>query len=121
VRCGGRYAWSMELLKNSKELAPEILTKSGLMLGLGEEESEIIDVLRDLRAQRVDILTLGQYLRPSREHAPVARYYRPEEFAALGGLAESMGFVKVESAPLVRSSFHADEQARQALAVGTSV
>jgi lipoyl synthase len=115
VRCGGRYRWSMDLLEKSKCLAPDIITKSGLMLGLGEEQPEIVQVLQDLRLRKVDILTLGQYLRPSRQHAPVVRYYPPEEFAELGRIAESMGFLKVESAPLVRSSFHADEQARQAL------
>jgi lipoic acid synthetase len=120
VRCGGRYHWSMDLLDHSKRLAPDILTKSGLMLGLGEERPEILEVLQDLRLRKVDILTLGQYLRPGRQHAPVARYYPPEEFAELGRLAENMGFLMVESAPLVRSSFHADEQARQAISVACS-
>ena len=117
VRCGGRYSWTMDLLENSKRIAPDILTKSGLMLGLGEEHSEIVEVLADLRQRQVEILTMGQYLRPGKDHAPVVRYYRPEEFAELRCLAEGMGFTKVESAPLVRSSFHADEQAREAMAV----
>jgi lipoic acid synthetase len=116
VRRGGRYAWAMEILEMAKSIYPEVFTKSGLMMGLGEEEVEIHQVMEDLRRRDVGILTLGQYLQPTRRHHPVERYYTPDEFASLARKGKEMGFLKVESGPLVRSSFHAEEQARQALA-----
>ena len=93
-----------------KERRPDVLTKSGLMLGLGEETNELIQVMQDMRKHRIDMLTLGQYLQPSRDHLPVARFVPPEEFAELGRIAEDMGFKSVASGPLVRSSYHADQQ-----------
>jgi len=107
VRPGSRYRRSLELLRAAKEMAPEMPTKSGMMLGLGEEREEIVETLRDLRAHRVDIVTIGQYLRPSPKHLPIARYYTPEEFDALREIACGMGFRHIESGPLVRSSYHA--------------
>ena len=111
ARPGSDYQWSLTLLQRFKAAHPHIPTKSGLMLGLGETNEEIIEVLRDLRAHGVDMLTLGQYLQPSRHHLPVERYVPPEEFAELGRLAEEMGFDNVASGPMVRSSYHADLQA----------
>jgi lipoic acid synthetase len=111
VRSGARYERSMELLRYSKALRPEGLTKSGVMVGLGEETSELIEVFHDLAAAGCDILTIGQYLRPSRDHLPMARLYTPREFAELKTEALKMGFRHVESGPLVRSSYHAHEQA----------
>lgn len=111
VRPGSDYAWSLKLLKEYKNLFPQIPTKSGLMLGLGETNEEIITVLSDLREHNVDMLTLGQYLQPSRYHSPVARYVTPDEFAMLGQVAKDLGFSNVASGPLVRSSYHADRQA----------
>ncbi|HLD17382.1 MAG TPA: lipoyl synthase [Coxiellaceae bacterium] len=111
VRPGSDYAWSLQLLKEFKAQFPGIPTKSGLMLGLGETNEEIKAVLRDLRAHEVDMLTLGQYLQPSRFHAPVTRYVTPHEFIELGDYAKSIGFTSVASGPLVRSSYHADLQA----------
>ncbi len=111
VRPGSDYAWSLKLLNEFKTRFPHIPTKSGLMLGLGETTNEIISVMADLRAHLVDMLTLGQYLQPSRFHSPVDRYVTPEEFMALGQIAKEMGFSKVASGPLVRSSYHADRQA----------
>jgi lipoic acid synthetase len=116
ARPGGRYARALELLRRAKALAPERLTKSGLMCGLGEEWDELLGAMADLRAQQVDILTLGQYLRPSESHLPVARYYTPAEFAELRRLGVAMGFRHVEAGPLVRSSYHAWEQAVRATA-----
>jgi len=110
VRSGARYERSLELLRYSKELKPEGLTKSGVMVGLGEETVELLDVFRDLAATGCDILTIGQYLRPSRDHLPMARHYTPREFAELKAEALAMGFRHVESGPLVRSSYHAHEQ-----------
>ena len=107
VRLGARYERSLEMLAYAKELAPGIPTKSGLMLGLGETLEEVETVLRDLRAHHVDILTLGQYLRPSPKHLPIVRYVPPAEFAALKRLGYQLGFAHVESGPLVRSSYHA--------------
>jgi lipoic acid synthetase len=107
VRLGARYERSLEVLACAKRSAPTIPTKSGLMLGLGETNAEILAVMRDLRAQRVDALTLGQYLRPSPRHLPIARYVPPEEFAELRAAACEMGFGHVEAGPLVRSSYHA--------------
>ena len=111
ARPGSDYAWSLDLLKRFKALHPDVPTKSGLMLGLGETLEEIEDVMRDLRAHDVDMLTLGQYLQPSRHHLPVARYVTPEEFEQLRHSGERMGFSHVASGPMVRSSYHADEQA----------
>ena len=107
VRLGARYERSLDVLDHAKRAAPAIPTKSGLMLGLGETDAEILDVMRDLRARQVDILTLGQYLRPSPKHLPIARYVPPEEFAELGAAAREMGFRHVEAGPLVRSSYRA--------------
>lgn len=107
-----RYQWSLDVLKNAKVLWPEAVTKSGIMVGLGETVDEVLDVMRDLRRVDVDILTVGQYLQPSREHAPIARYYEPEEFEMFKERGYEMGFRWVESAPLVRSSYNAEEQAR---------
>lgn len=111
ARPGSDYDWSLDLLQNYKQQFPLIPTKSGLMLGLGEEISEIEQVLIDLRAHDVDMLTLGQYLQPSKHHLPVQRYVTPIEFEQLGTLAKKMGFSHVASGPLVRSSYHADRQA----------
>jgi lipoic acid synthetase len=111
VRSGARYERTLELLRYSKELRPAGITKSGVMVGLGEETSELLQVFRDLAAVRCDILTIGQYLRPSRDHLPMARLYTPREFAELKAEALTMGFRHVESGPLVRSSYHAHEQA----------
>ena len=107
ARHGGRYERTLELFRRARQAAPSLLTKSGIILGLGEEREELLDTMRDLRAADVNILTLGQYLRPSAQHLPVARYYTPEEFAALGETGRGMGFAHVESGPLVRSSYHA--------------
>jgi lipoyl synthase len=111
ARSGGRYSRTLELLDRSRQYAPDIPTKTGLMVGLGEERDEILATLRDLRSVGCGILTIGQYLRPSLQHAPIVRYYHPDEFADLKGIALEMGFVHVESGPLVRSSYHAHETA----------
>jgi lipoic acid synthetase len=111
VRSGARYERSLELLRYSKELRPAGITKSGVMVGLGEETAELLQVFRDLAAVHCDILTIGQYLRPSRDHLPMARLYTPREFAELKTEALRIGFRHVESGPLVRSSYHAHEQA----------
>ncbi|MGC4006080.1 MAG: lipoyl synthase [Pirellulales bacterium] len=103
------YPWTLELLRRVKELDPTIKTKSGLMLGLGEERGELLDTLADLVRNQVDYLTLGQYLQPTFDHLPVKRYVPPEEFDELGELARSMGFAQVASGPFVRSSYHAAE------------
>ncbi len=110
VRLGADYRRSLELLARIKITTPEIRSKSGLMLGLGETKEEIIEVMEDLRAGRCDILTLGQYLAPSRKHQPVKRYVHPDEFEELAVLGRKMGFRHVEAGPLVRSSYHAAEQ-----------
>jgi lipoic acid synthetase len=114
VRPQAKYERSLELLKKAKEMVPDGLTKSGLMVGLGEEWDEVVQVLRDLRDHDVDIITIGQYLRPSFRHLPVVRYYTPDEFKQLKAIAQEMGFRHVESGPLVRSSYHAHEQVKQA-------
>ena len=106
------YEWSAEILSGAKKLDPEVLTKSGIMLGLGEELEEAKGVMRDLRKWGVDILTVGQYLQPSKKHLPIARYYTLEEFKELRDYGGEIGFKWVESAPLVRSSYHAGEQVR---------
>ncbi len=111
VRPGARYERSLELLRYAKQLNPAGVTKSGVMVGLGEETHELLAVFRDLAAVDCDILTIGQYLRPSRDHLPMARIYTPREFAELKDQALKMGFRHVESGPLVRSSYHAHEQA----------
>jgi len=111
VRSGARYERTLRLLENAKKFSPGMVTKSGLMVGLGETMTELVDVFRDLAARKVDILTVGQYLRPSRDHLPIARFYTPEEFAYLKEEALRLGFRHVESGPLVRSSYHAHEQA----------
>lgn len=111
VRSGARYERTLRLLEYAKELNPSGVTKSGVMVGLGEETSELLEVFRDLAAVHCDILTIGQYLRPSRDHLPMARIYTPKEFADLKTEALKMGFRHVESGPLVRSSYHAHEQA----------
>src|SRR5688500_9975116 len=111
ARSGGRYPRSLELLDRSRRHAPAIATKTGIMLGLGEEIAEVVSVFDDLRAVGVSILTIGQYLRPTEKHAPMIRYYHPDEFADLKRIALAKGFVHVESGPLVRSSYHAHEQA----------
>jgi len=111
VRSGARYERTLRLLEFAKELDPALVTKSGVMVGLGEEMHELLDVYRDLARVGVDVLTIGQYLRPSKDHLPMARYYTPEEFVFMKREALAMGFRHVESGPLVRSSYHAHEQA----------
>jgi len=115
ARSGGRYPRSLELLDRSRRYEPAIPTKTGIMVGLGEESDEIVAVLDDLRAVGVSILTIGQYLRPTPKHAPMVRYYHPDEFADLKRTALAKGFAHVESGPLVRSSYHAHEQAEAVL------
>jgi lipoic acid synthetase len=107
-----RYEWAQATLSNAKKLDPEVLTKSGIMVGLGETMDEVKDVMRDLREWGVDILTIGQYLQPSKKHLPIERYYTPEEFEELKLFGEEIGFQWVESGPLVRSSYHAEKQVR---------
>ncbi|MDQ6992728.1 MAG: lipoyl synthase [Mariprofundus sp.] len=109
VRPGARYFTSLRLLQRAHELDANVVTKSGIMLGLGEERDEVLQVMDDMREAGIDILTIGQYLRPSKKHHPVMKYWTPEEFDALKYLAEKKGFGMVASGPLVRSSFHADE------------
>jgi lipoic acid synthetase len=111
VRSGARYRRTLDLLEKAKRLSPGMVTKTGVMVGLGEEMGELIEVFRDLGKRKVDILTVGQYLRPSPDHLPVARFYPPEEFRLLKQEALRFGFRHVESGPLVRSSYHAHEQA----------
>ena len=110
VRPAGDYDQSLELLARAKSMAPDGVTKSGMMVGLGEAWDEILDTMRDLRSVDCDLLTIGQYLRPSQKHAPLARWYTPEEFDELRQEGEELGFRHVASGPLVRSSYHADEQ-----------
>jgi lipoic acid synthetase len=111
VRPGSDYDWSLDLLERYKAGCPDVLTKSGLMLGIGETLEEVRQVMRDLRAHQVDMLTLGQYLQPSRNHLAVERFVTPDEFEALGAFGRELGFKHVASGPLVRSSYHADKQA----------
>jgi lipoic acid synthetase len=111
AKSGGRYPRSLRFLEFAKELNPSIVTKTGIIVGMGEEMHELLGVFRDLARIKVDILTIGQYLRPSRDHLPMARYYTPQEFEFMKGEALAMGFRHVESGPLVRSSYHAHEQA----------
>jgi lipoic acid synthetase len=116
VRKGAVYERSLELLRRAKEFEPRMPTKTGMMLGLGEERAEVLAAMRDIVAQGADILTLGQYLQPTREHLPVLRFVHPDEFAEYKRLGEEMGFAHVESGPLVRSSYHAFEQEEAARA-----
>jgi lipoic acid synthetase len=109
VRLGARYERSLDMLEYAKQLNPDTPVKSGLMLGLGEMREEVLQVMRDLRAHRVDILTLGQYLRPSLKHLPIIRYIPPAEFDEYRRAGMGMGFAHVEAGPLVRSSYHADD------------
>ena len=110
IRPKAVYANSLGILRFVKELRPQMVTKSGVMVGLGEEKDELLQVFRDMREHSIDVVTVGQYLRPSARHAEVARYYRPEEFVDLKREARAMGFRHVESGAMVRSSYHADEQ-----------
>ncbi len=120
ARSGGKYTRCLELLERATRYAPDIPTKTGLMVGLGEEQDELVQVFTDLRKVGVAILTIGQYLRPSTDHAPMTRYYHPDEFAELKRIALGLGFAHVEAGPLVRSSYHAHEQAdAAALAAAT--
>jgi lipoyl synthase len=116
ARPGGRYPRALELLARAKQLDAGLVTKSGIICGLGEDWDELLGSMRDLRAQQVDILTLGQYLRPSDDHLPIARWYTPDEFAELKRYGLSLGYRHVESGPLVRSSYHAWEQVEAAKA-----
>jgi lipoic acid synthetase len=116
ARPGSDYAHSLQLLKQFKARHPQVPTKSGLMVGLGETNEEILEVMRDLRAHDVDMLTVGQYLQPSRHHLPVTRFVHPDEFRMFEGEARRMGFVNSACGPMVRSSYHADRQAAGALA-----
>lgn len=111
ARPGSDYAHSLRLLQEFKKLFPHVPTKSGIMLGLGETDEEIIQTLKDLRTHEVDMVTLGQYLQPSRHHLPVARFVTPEQFKIFGDTAKNLGFKNIASGPLVRSSYHADRQA----------
>ena len=111
MRSGARYERTLDLLSNVKRFAPTMVSKTGVMVGIGETTDELLEVFRDLAARKVDILTVGQYLRPSKDHLPMTRYYTPEEFVFLKTEALKMGFRHVESGPLVRSSYHAHEQA----------
>lgn len=121
VRSGARYQRTLDLLANAKRLSPGAVTKSGVMVGLGETADELIEVFRDLGSCGVDILTVGQYLRPSRDHLPIARFYSPDEFQYLKNEALRFGFRHVESGPLVRSSYHAHEQAEATAGPATSL
>jgi lipoic acid synthetase len=108
IRPGARYYASLRLLDRAKDLMPDGFTKSGLMVGLGETREEIMQVMDDLRAARVDFLTIGQYLQPTRKHAKLDRFWTPEEFAGLESIARAKGFLMVSASPLTRSSYHAD-------------
>ena len=115
ARHGGRYDRTLDLFRRARQASPDLITKSGIILGLGEEREELLVTMQDLRAVDVNILTLGQYLRPSARHLPIARYYRPDEFAELAAAGRAMGFAHVEAGPLVRSSYHAKRQAQDIL------
>lgn len=112
ARPGADYKWSLELLRRYKERVPSVMTKSGLMLGLGETKEEVMEVMRDMKAHNIDMVTLGQYLQPSRNHLAVARFVHPDEFEELRVYGEALGFTHIASGPLVRSSYHADKQAK---------
>ncbi|TXK89914.1 lipoyl synthase, partial [Parageobacillus sp. SY1] len=116
VRARATYERSLEFLRRAKELQPDIPTKSSIMVGLGETKEEIIEAMDDLRANHVDILTIGQYLQPTKKHLKVVKYYHPDEFRELKEIALSKGFTHCEAGPLVRSSYHADEQVNAASA-----
>lgn len=111
ARPGANYQWSLDLLKKYKARCPQALTKSGLMVGLGETKQEIFEVMADMRAHHIDMLTIGQYLQPSKDHLPVRRYVEPAEFDEYTALAKDLGFSRAACGPLVRSSYHADKQA----------
>jgi lipoic acid synthetase len=111
VRPGSDYQWSLNLLKQYKEMAPEVITKSGIMVGVGETREEVLQTLQDMQAHKIDMVTIGQYLQPSRNHLPVDRFVHPDEFAEYRSIGEAMGFRHVASGPMVRSSYHADKQA----------
>jgi lipoyl synthase len=117
ARHGGRYERTLDLFRRARRSAPTLVTKSGIILGLGEERHELLATMRDLRGADVNLLTLGQYLRPSPQHLPIARYYRPEEFRGLAEAGRAMGFAHVEAGPLVRSSYHAKRQSETAIGV----
>ncbi len=110
VRPGSDYQWSLNLLKQYKAMAPEVITKSGIMVGVGETREEVLKTLEDLYAHNIDMVTIGQYLQPSRSHLPVDRFVHPDEFAEYQRIGEAMGFKNVASGPMVRSSYHADKQ-----------
>jgi lipoic acid synthetase len=112
ARPGADYEWSLDLLEAYKELCPDVVTKSGLMLGLGETLDEVKLVLQDLHQHKVDMITLGQYLQPSKDHLKVERFVHPDEFDELRRYGEELGFRHIASGPLVRSSYHADKQAQ---------
>jgi lipoic acid synthetase len=116
VRSGARYKRTLDLLSNAKKFSPGMVTKSGLMVGLGETTDELVEVFKDLGERQVDILSVGQYMRPSRDHLPIARFYHPSEFVYLKEQALRFGFRHVESGPMVRSSYHAEEQAESTAA-----
>ena len=115
VRSGARYQRTLDLLENAKRISPGMVTKSGVMVGLGESMEELVEVFRDLGQRGVDLLTIGQYLRPSKDHLPIARFYTPDEFRLMKAQALRFGFRHVESGPLVRSSYHAHQQADAAV------
>jgi len=121
ARHGGRYERALELFRRARAGAPGRVTKSGIILGLGEERAELLATMRDLRGVDVNVLTLGQYLRPSPRHLPIARYYRPEEFDELAERGRAMGFAHVEAGPLVRSSYHAKRQAERVMGGAAAV
>ena len=112
VRPGSDYQWSLDLLKKYKDMAPEVLTKSGIMVGVGETREEVLQVMEDMYAHNIDMVTIGQYLQPSRDHLPVDRFVHPDEFEEYAQIGEKMGFHHVASGPMVRSSYHADKQAK---------
>jgi lipoic acid synthetase len=120
VRSGARYQRTLRLLQFAKEINPATVTKSGVMVGLGEEMDELLQVYRDLAGVGVNVLTIGQYLRPSKDHLPIARYYTPDEFSFMKREALAMGFRHVESGPLVRSSYHAHEQSESSQAAAAA-
>jgi len=112
VRPGSDYQWSLDLLKKYKDIAPDVLTKSGIMVGVGETREEVLQVMEDMYAHNIDMVTIGQYLQPSRDHLPVDRFVHPDEFEEYAQIGEKMGFHHVASGPMVRSSYHADKQAK---------
>jgi len=114
ARHGGRYEWALGLFRHARALAPDLVTKSGIILGLGETVGELVATMEDLRSVGVSLLTLGQYLRPSPAHLPVEKYYHPDEFRELAAIGTGLGFAHVEAGPLVRSSYHAKRQAERA-------